>query len=505
MRMLMMGALSALTRVAGYLGLFFVVSGVAHAATVGQITHFPLSSEVSLGQIVGGPDGNVWFNASNPQPGIGRITETGQVTIFPTNTGGLPPDIALGPDGNLWFTNNPSTWAYIGRITPTGQITQFSTGLQPQSVPGAITAGPDGNMWFTDASSYTALEIGQITPTGHITEFPTGLIAGYDILGGLVAGPDGNLWFTVYEGGEAGVEFGRMTTTGVVTYFKTNIEPGDVDWITAGPGGVWFALSGANAGVGRITPSGRVTVFSTRMPANFPSYPQEIVEGPDGNMWFTDVDRQAIGRVTPAGQITEYGLTYNGYPQAIAVGPDGNLWFTDGGSFRTNPPDQTAIGRAQLIAEPQLTLPQPPQLQVSSVAMAAAGTTRFTVHVSAPGEIDVLETAWLDNFSKGYGPPAASSAEVLLQPAPGRFVFARSHSFTAQAGALPITVAPDSQGSVLVYHHRYRVTIRVWVTYSPSDGRRQTVGFYALLAGGACPSVTVDTGGRFKAHCSSRA
>ncbi len=76
--------------------------------------------------------------------------------------------------------------------------------------------------------------------------------------------------------------------------------------------------------------------------------PQDIVQGPDGNVWFTERGADKIGRVTPEGVVTEFdtldGLTQ---PNWIAVGPDGNLWFTGqvsgaGGVGRMPPGDPSA-------------------------------------------------------------------------------------------------------------------------------------------------------------------
>src|SRR6516225_10961637 len=58
----------------------------------------------------------------------------------------------------------------------------------------------------------------------------------------------------------------------------------------------------------------------------------QIVAGPDGNLWFTENDTvsNAIGRITPSGQITEFKIpTPGGNPFGITVGPAGNLWFTE--------------------------------------------------------------------------------------------------------------------------------------------------------------------------------
>ena len=64
------------------------------------------------------------------------------------------------------------------------------------------------------------------------------------------------------------------------------------------------------------------------------SNPFAVTDGPDGNVWFVDDGTtKAIGKITPSGTITEYtsGLTH-GTPNDITLGPDGNLWFTETGA-----------------------------------------------------------------------------------------------------------------------------------------------------------------------------
>lgn len=65
----------------------------------------------------------------------------------------------------------------------------------------------------------------------------------------------------------------------------------------------------------------------------------KIVEGPDGNMWFT-VGDELVGRITPSGQVTEYEITGLKNPVGIAPGPDGNLWVpTKEAVIRFSPAD----------------------------------------------------------------------------------------------------------------------------------------------------------------------
>jgi len=59
--------------------------------------------------------------------------------------------------------------------------------------------------------------------------------------------------------------------------------------------------------------------------------PDEITAGPDGNLWFTDLQANAIGTINPTTHaITEFPIpTATSRPGAITAGPDGNLWFTE--------------------------------------------------------------------------------------------------------------------------------------------------------------------------------
>jgi len=72
-----------------------------------------------------------------------------------------------------------------------------------------------------------------------------------------------------------------------------------------------------------------VTEFGAGISAG--AFPLNITTGPDGNLWFTELDGQRIGRITPRGVVTEFGagITAGGKPVDIKAGPDGNLWFTE--------------------------------------------------------------------------------------------------------------------------------------------------------------------------------
>ncbi len=126
------------------------------------------------------------------------------------------------------------------------------------------------------------------------------------------------------------------------------LNPGSkpVDIVEGSDGNLWFSDHGTTAAIGQITPAGAVTEFHEGLGAG--TAPGPMVLGADGNVWFIDEGTQKIGRVTTSGVITEFPLpAMNSKPNAITVGPDGNVWFTDEGTH--------AIGKVT-----QASLPETP-------------------------------------------------------------------------------------------------------------------------------------------------
>ena len=108
---------------------------------------------------------------------------------------------------------------------------------------------------------------------------------------------------------------------------------------------------------------------------------------------------------------------------------------------------------------------------VSQIRTHRNGTITFTVKIPGPGAVGVIETAWKTNLAR---------AAVLLQPAQGRFVVARAHKTAPRATTLHFRVLPNKRGRRLLQHHTYRVTLRLWVTYTPTRGTQHKRGFYGL-------------------------
>jgi streptogramin lyase len=164
---------------------------------------------------------------------------------------------------------------------------------------------------------------GGVAQAATITEFP--LPVANRQPAGIAAGPDGNVWFT--ESANPGA-IGRITPTGTISSFSTGLTTNsDPLGIAAGAdGNLWFTESANPGAIGKITPSGTIT--ESRMGLTNDSDPTSITAGPDGNLWFTEQSTSYIGRITPSGSATEYsGLS--AAASSVATGPDGKLWFTE--------------------------------------------------------------------------------------------------------------------------------------------------------------------------------
>jgi streptogramin lyase len=94
-----------------------------------------------------------------------------------------------------------------------------------------------------------------------------------------------------------------------------------------GPNGaLWFTeLEGDKAG--QITTGGVITEYQLPTADSGPVW---ITPGPDGALWFTQFFGSKIGRVTADGTMSQDYLPHdNSYPGTIVTGPDGALWFTE--------------------------------------------------------------------------------------------------------------------------------------------------------------------------------
>ncbi len=322
--------------------LWFVVGSAAGSPLgVGRITPsgaFSLFSQ-GLPEAALRPSGNrsSCLNSLTPGPGgmwfacpgaIGKVSPSGTISVF---TKGLPPSatinsLVLGAGGDMWFSGS----GFIGKITPSGTITLFTTDLPAGSdVSSSPIPGPGGDMWFSGSVSSRPF-VGTVSPAGVVTVFTRGLPKSGAVI--LKSGSGADMWFTTspnddgYGPGFSG--FGMITPSGTVTTVTRYVLS-----LTAGSGGaMWFGYLG---GIGKVSPSGVVQVFTKDLTANMWTNP--LVPGPGGDMWFTGNANSGsfVGKIAPSGTVSVLakGVLANGLsgggtlPGGPIPGPDGSMWL----------------------------------------------------------------------------------------------------------------------------------------------------------------------------------
>jgi virginiamycin B lyase len=390
--------LALLTALTLLVGPLLVVTGTtpAHAA----VSVFPVpTSNAGLGRIVTAPDGNMWFVEEDTNK-IGRITPAGEIAEFnlpATTTGsvdGSVMDLDVAPNGVVWVTYDYGRKAVsIDPTTANGQV----YGLYPESpYGGAVRVGPDGAVWIT--MNYDESGIMRIVP-GQPYSWTDNAPECEDVLGEAA---DGTMWC---QGGHAGgldtvVRVGADANSGT-----TYPLPSDATYpnaLAAGPvGSIWFTRSSSgtiftspNSGsVGYLdAASGGTQIWQT----GSRTAPQDLVKGPDNQMWFTNAGAApGIGHIsaTGVGAISSVG---NYEPTSLTFGPDGAIWFTDAKNnviVRVTT-DQVAttnidLGNGVTMTAPTAPTPPPAAAATAGKLPKAKGVTKVkkgkvTVPVSCP-------------------------------------------------------------------------------------------------------------------------
>jgi streptogramin lyase len=243
---------------------------------------------------------------------------------------------------------------------------------------------------------------------------------------------------------------------------------------------VWpvSVLSTASVLVGLIAPAASaatsvtITEYSNGIPST--AYPDQIVAGPDGNLWFTDLSG-SIGRVTPAGVITQFpaGLPTGEIAAGLAVGPDGNLWFTDSLTGTSN----GLIGR---------------MTPTGVATLFTAGISAFTYGIAAGSDGNM----WFTEYGRQIGRitpagvvtefpgVAVGGAQGIVGGPDGNLWFAtgdRSIGRMTTAGVL-------TTFTVGITHETGRITVgpdgALWFTEDGAVGRITTAGVVTEYSAG---------------------
>ena len=311
----------------GALALLGMLAQAAGAAEPGAITEYPIPVETTPYAIASGPEGKIWFvdsgNHAQGGPAIGRMSTSGAIgaaEVVPFPHSGLGLALTAGPDGNMWAQQDEYVDKVPAAVSATGQITAYEYPSHAKSGGfGSIAVGPEGRLWI-GLNEVLAAESTLGEGTLYETESPADI-------SGVISGPGGRLWFG------AGNRIQRIATNGV--FSGTDVFPltegSGINDMTLGPdGNVWFTL-GSPSAVGKITPTGTITLFDTPTAS---ALPFGIAAGPDGQIWFTERNADTVGSIpvtaTTGAEIHEYPVKHsNAGLIGIVAGSDNRMWFTE--------------------------------------------------------------------------------------------------------------------------------------------------------------------------------
>jgi streptogramin lyase len=151
----------------------------------------------------------------------------------------------------------------------------------------------------------------------------------------MTLGPDGNVWFA---GGRAN-NIGRVTPSGKVTLFKLPFLA-NPRGIAPGPGGAIYFSEYQDGNIGRITMAGKISQIVLSIKHVFTDY---LVRAPNNTLWFADGNN--IGELTASLKFVLHRLPFLIVAENLAETSSGNLWFTDFAPYSIKGSDHSVIIR----------------------------------------------------------------------------------------------------------------------------------------------------------------
>lgn len=229
----------------------------------------------------------------------------GDISTIPTGAGAT--GIAEDANGNLWVTNSGAN--SISKVGLDGTTITYASAIQR---PGSIALGSGGNMWFTSPERV----IGWISPQGAIQSF-----AIPDAASDVALGPDGNMWFTSPDANQVG----KVTPTGSVTTYSTGNDI--YSFITPGPEGSnrMYLASAVAGNLGIVQMNG--TVGTIAGPPN--SVSSNDIQLINDQIWFIPANQNGTSTLTRLVNDSSFAQIVDGAmpsPYNIGVGVDGTMW-----------------------------------------------------------------------------------------------------------------------------------------------------------------------------------
>jgi streptogramin lyase len=436
-----------------------VPAGLAQAAPAVDGV-FDLPGVQTNGQLVLGPDGNVWVSL---EAAVGRVQPDGTVKVFASadlnNALGSPTGGIASAGGFIWVSqSNSGGKKTIVKIPPANPSTATGvdvTGINAGAT--AMTAGPDGNVWVGLTN-----KIVRFSPADPAvsTDFTfTGLSPK-----GMTSAADGTLWVT--DTGNGG-RLLNVTAGGAGTPYTVGGQP---QFVGAGPGGQ-VAFGNPNSTpqqIGLLSPGGTPQLLDRPNGSD----PFGVAFGNDGAYWIAEFAGNRLARVTTDGQLT----TLSGFPvvagqgpRQIVTGPNNTLWATldkpgDAANSKiaritgVEPPPAPATPVTTPPAEqtPATTPPPPDRAPpaitgVSLLKGRTAVVLRFTLGEPAAVKLTLLRAATGKRRGKSCVKPAPRLRRARRCT---RFVRVRTVSKSAPVGANAIKLATRR-----LHKGRYRLVL----------------------------------------------
>jgi virginiamycin B lyase len=221
-----------------------------------------------------GADGKtIWFTGKATGT-VGKITPDGKITTYPLKTvGSVPIYVRAGNDGTMWVTELVGN--KIARIGTDGSVLEIAIPTN-NSRPIAIVPEPGSNaMWFSEEAGNRVARIPpDCTPQNcAIAEYPLPMAQSNVILAALAFDSDKNLWVQQYVN--------QNSPT------PANPSPDGGDYIIRIDKSI---LTTSPADISKVP----ITYF--KVPTT-QTVMHRIIQGPDGNIWFTELGSNKVGKL----------------------------------------------------------------------------------------------------------------------------------------------------------------------------------------------------------------
>ena len=227
-----------------------------------------------------------------------------------------PSQIFYAPDGNLWLT-----FANVGAY---GHISTSGTGLtgtNTTSTGGATSIASDGTyIWMIEPSG-PYLDYTPFTPLSATQWNPVGVTGLFQI----VQGTGSTMWWTASTANLVGTVETSTSYAEYSTFLSTGAAPAGIAW--DGNSTMYIAESGLHNIAKIVGPAASATV--AEYPIGGSVVPEFVVVGPDGNAWFDySSPTPGIGRMTPSGTMSLFPLPSGTNPgPMVALGTQ--VWLVD--------------------------------------------------------------------------------------------------------------------------------------------------------------------------------